>query len=62
MKLDLKKSELLPTDLLQYKRIFKTYADFKYLKVETLVNISHFMSLVPVTGFNIINNILKIFK
>ena len=60
--MDLKKSELLPTDLLQYKRIFKTYAEFKYLKVETLINISHFMSLVPVTGFNIINNILKIFK
>ena len=27
-----------------------------------LQKIAHFMSLQPVTGFNIINNILKIFK
>lgn len=53
---------MLPTDLLKYREIFQRYCDFKYFKVETLIKISHFMSLEPVTGLNIINNILRCFK
>jgi hypothetical protein len=30
--------------------------------VKDLQKIAHFMSLEPVTGFNIINNILKLFR
>jgi hypothetical protein len=62
LKLALKKPKLLPTDLLQYKDIFKQYADFRYFSVDGLMKMANFMSLNPVTGFNIINNVLKIFK
>ena len=34
----------------------------KYFDVDTLLYIAHFMSLQPVTGLNIINNILRVFK
>lgn len=53
---------MLPTDLLQYKDIFRSYADFRYFSVDGLMKMANFMSLNPVTGFNIINNILKIVK
>lgn len=53
---------MLPTDLLQYKKIFTRYADFKYYKVNQLERIAYFMSLKPMTGFNTINNILKMFR
>ena len=62
LKADLKKPQLLPTDLLQYKDIFKAYADFKYFEVDGLVKIANFMSLNPVTGLNILNNILGVIK
>ena len=62
LKLALQKPKLLPTDLLQYKDIFRSYADFQYFSVDGLVRIANFMSLNPVTGLNIINNILRIFK
>ena len=32
------------------------------MKVSQLMRIAHFMSLEPITGFNIINNILKVVK
>jgi hypothetical protein len=62
LKSDLKNQWTLPTDLLKYKFMFARYANFKYLSVDSLKRISHFMSLEPVTGFNIINNILGIFS
>ena len=58
LKKDLKKSDLLPTDLLQYKILFKRYADFQFMSIDGLRRISYFMGLEPVTGFNIINNVL----
>lgn len=42
--------------------IFKKYADFKFFSVEGLKKISNFMGLQPVTGFNIINNVLAIVR
>lgn len=62
LKLALKKPKLLPTDLLQYKDIFHSYANFRFFQVDSLVKIANFMSLNPVTGFNTINNVLKIVK
>ena len=56
----MKKHGALPTDLLQYKEQFRRYADFKHFPVEGLRNISHFMGITPVTGVNIINNVLRI--
>ena len=58
----MKEPYVLPTDLLQFKKIFQRYAEFKYFSVKELEKIAHFMSLQPVTGFNIANNVLKIFK
>jgi len=62
LKAVLKNKWTLPTDLLQYKFMFARYANFKYLSVDSLKRISHFMSLEPVTGFNIMNNVLGIFS
>ena len=62
LKAVLKNKWTLPTDLLQYKFMFARYANFKYLSVDSLKKISHFMSLEPVTGFNIMNNVLGIFS
>jgi hypothetical protein len=62
LKLALKKPNFLPTDLLQYKDIFRSYADFQYFRVDALMRMANFMSLNPVTGFNIINNVLRIVK
>ena len=62
MKADLKKSQILPTDLLHYKRLFRQYADFKFFNMNMLLRISNFMSLEPVTGFTTINNFLRIFR
>ena len=50
----------MPSDLLKYKKIFKRYANLKLMDVETLRKIAHFMSLEPITGFNIINNLLGV--
>jgi len=49
---------VLPTDLLQFRDIFKRYADFKFFSVKDLIRIGYFLSLEPVTGVNIINNVL----
>jgi LETM1 and EF-hand domain-containing protein 1 len=62
LKKDLKKPKLLPTDLLQYKPIFKRYLDFRLFNVKQLQKMAYFMSLEPVTGLNTVNNILKICK
>jgi hypothetical protein len=58
----LRNDSVLPTDLLQYKYIFKKYIKLRYLDTNTLLHIAHFMSLQPVTGLNTINNLLKFFK
>jgi hypothetical protein len=52
----------LPTDLLQHRDLFHKYGGFKYFDNNTLLHIAHFMSLSPVTGLNILNNLLRIFK
>jgi len=62
LKAALKNPHLLPTDLLQYRGVFKRYADFRHLGVEQLRQMAYFMSLEPVTGVNILNNLLRIFK
>lgn len=58
----MRKENVLPTDLLQYRDIFQKYGDFYHYTPTTLLHIAHFMSLDPVTGLNTINNILRIFK
>lgn len=50
----------LPTDLLQYRFLFKKYGSFRRFNAKQLVSISHFMSHEPVTGLKTINNILKL--
>lgn len=59
---DIKTGWILPTDLLKYKEIFRRYCDFKYLNLKLLQRSAYFMRLEPVTGFNIINNVLKIIR
>ena len=56
----LKEKKALPTDLLQYKDIFRKYSNFSNYETKTLMHIAHFMSINPVTGLNTFNNILKI--
>jgi len=51
----------LPTDLLNFKRIFTVGATFKALNSEDLLEIAHFLSLEPVTGIGTINRLLKVF-
>ena len=58
----LRAQNVFPTDLLQFRQLFKKYAQFKYFNPTTLLHIAHFMSLNPVTGLNTINNILRMFK
>lgn len=53
---------VLPTDLLNFKSIFKNYTDFKYFDNRTLMHIANFMGLEPVTGLNTVNNILSFMK
>jgi hypothetical protein len=53
---------VLPTDLLQFRKLFIKYAKFKYFQPQNLLYIAHFMSLNPFTGLNTINNILRIVK
>lgn len=50
----------LPTDLLQYRFLFKKYGSFRRFNAKQLVSISHFMSHEPVTGLKTINNIVKL--
>ena len=62
LKADLKsKSHVLPTDLLQYKDVFQRYAAFKFFSLKELRRIAQFMSLEPVTGFNLLNNLIRLF-
>lgn len=56
------KSDILYTDLLHYKHLFRNYADFKHFKVTTLLQMAHFMGLQPVTGINTFNNLLGFFR
>ena len=58
----IRSEEILPTDLLNYRIIFKKYGDFNYSDTHTLQHISHFLGLTPVTGLNTINNILSMVR
>lgn len=53
---------VLPTDLLNFKSIFKNYTDFKYFDNRTLMHIANFMGLEPITGLNTVNNLLSFMK
>lgn len=53
--------DIMVTNLLQYKHLFKKYADFRHFKVSTLQQMGYFMGLDPVTGVNTINNLLSFF-
>lgn len=46
--------------MLQYKELFRRYADFRYFGVEGLEKIAHFLGITPVTGVNVINNVLSV--
>jgi hypothetical protein len=50
----------LPTDLLQYRFLFKKYGSFRRFETRYLYHISHFMSHEPITGLKTINNIIKL--
>ena len=56
----LRKEDALPTDFLQYRNLFRKYANFRNFDTKTLMNMAHFMSISPVTGLNTINNIIKL--
>jgi hypothetical protein len=58
----IKKGQVLPTDLLQFKEIFRRYGCFKHMDIKNLIKIANFLGIQPVTGVNILNNILKIFR
>lgn len=48
----------LPTDLLQYRFLFKKYGSFRRFETKHLVLMSHFMSHEPITGLKTLNNIV----
>ena len=52
----------MPTDLLEYRKLFKKYGQFRMFKTRSLMSMCNFMSIEPVTGLNTINNILRLFK
>lgn len=47
------------SELLTFKHLFIKYVDFRHFKVATLQDFANFMGLQPITGFNIINNMLS---
>ncbi len=53
---------MLPTDLLDYRNLFKQYGRFSMFRTKSLMHMANFMSIEPVTGLNTINNILRLFK
>lgn len=55
----LRQEDSLPTDFLQYRNMFKKYANFTNFDTKNLIHMANFMSISPVTGFNTINNIIK---
>ena len=55
----LRQEDSLPTDFLQYRNMFKKYANFNNFDTKNLIHMANFMSISPVTGFNTINNIIK---
>ena len=57
----LRQDKALPTDLLNYKHIFRRYAKFhNFSSVSALMNTADFMCIKPYTGLNTINNLLSI--
>ena len=41
----LRKEDALPTDFLQYRNLFRKYANFKNFDTKTLMHMAHFMSI-----------------
>lgn len=58
----IKSDKFLPTDLLEYRKLFTKYGKFNLFQTKSLIHMAHFMSISPVTGLNTINNILSLFK
>ena len=57
----LRQEKALPTDLLNYKHIFRRFAKFhNFNSVSALMNTADFMGIKPYTGLNTINNLLSI--
>lgn len=48
-----------PIELMNYKSLFRNYADLKYLDNQSLVDVSHFMGLEPITGLSTINRLSR---
>jgi len=49
---------MLPTDLLSYRGLFRKYLDFYRFEPKVQMNMFHFLTMDPVTGFNTVNRIL----
>ena len=62
LKVMLREDKFLPTDLLEYRKLFSTYGRFANFQTKSLMHMAHFMSIEPVTGLNTINNLLRLFK
>ena len=62
LRLLLKGENFLPTDLLEFRRLFTKYGQFRMFKTRSLMHMANFMSIEPVTGLNTINNILRLFR
>lgn len=56
----LRKEDALPTDFLQYRHLFRKYANFRHFDTKTLMHMANFMGIEPVTGVNTINNVIKL--
>ena len=52
----------LPTDLLNFKHLFRKYASFHHFEIKQLLNMANFMSVTPCTGLNTVNNILRLVR
>lgn len=58
----LQSEDFLPTDLIEFRNLFRRYGQFRHFRTRSLIHMAHFMSIEPVTGLNTINNILKLVK
>lgn len=56
----MRKEDSLPTDFLQFRHIFRKYANFRNFETKTLIHMANFMAIEPVTGINTLNNIIKL--
>ena len=54
--------ESLPTNLLEFRFIFRKYGNFRNFKNPALLNIAKFMGQEPITGLNFLNSLLKMVR